>query len=260
MCDLIFRSGLAILLLLAFANNLYGQMGIERQDYNTIFFRANNAYRDERYREAISEYESLIQSGLRGANILYNLGNAYLKIGNKGKALLYYERAFRLNPRDADIKSNLQFARTLVEGDTREYSKNWYERIFLFLRGFLSVDEMVSVVSASYFLVIIALALSILFKPYKRIFYYAAIFSLVIFIVSLPSFIIGVYDQEFQEKAVIMAEKVDARFEPNDDATTHFKLHEGSVVKIARSQGQWYQVQRYDGKTGWLKGEVFEII
>lgn len=43
--------------------------------------------------------------------------NAYFKLGNKGKAILNYERALQLLPRDADVKSNLVYARSLIEGN-----------------------------------------------------------------------------------------------------------------------------------------------
>ena len=230
------------------------------QEYNAIFFRANNSYREERYTEAIEDYEQLISTGLRSANVFYNLGNAYLRTGDKGKAILYYERAFRMRPRDADIRSNLDFARTLVEGGTGWNTGRWYKRVFLFLRGFLSLDEMTFLLFVIYFTVMIFLALSVLFKAQRRLFYYFAAAFCALFIVVLPSFINGIYESEYQKKAVIMVSETDVRFEPNDDATVHFKLHEGAVIQITRSQEGWHQVKRYDGKMGWLKGDVFVVI
>ena len=53
------------------------------------------------------------------------------------------------------------------------------------------------------------------------------------------------------------AKHKDVRFEPNDDATVHFRLHEGAAIQVTRSQEDWHQVRRYDGKMGWLKGDVF---
>jgi tetratricopeptide (TPR) repeat protein len=233
---------------------------VSPQEYNTIFFRANNSYREDRYDDAIQDYEQLISDGLRSANIFYNLGNAYLRTGSKGKAILYYERAFRIRPRDADIRSNLDFARTLVEGDAGQYSERWYERIFLFLRGFLSTDEMTSLLSILYFAIMISLILSISCKAQRKTLYYSTSVFCVLFIVALPSFISGVYRSEFQKKAVIVVKETSVRFEPNDDATVHFKLHEGAVIQITRSQDNWHQVRRYDGKMGWLKGDVFAVI
>ncbi len=240
--------------------NAWAEEAASPQEYNTIFFRANNLYREEQYDAAIQEYEKLISAGVRSANVFYNLGNSYLRMGSRGKAILYYERAFRMRPRDADIGSNLDFARTLVEGSAGQYNKPWYSRMFLFLRGFLSSGEMTLLVSILYFIVMAFLILSIPFKVQRRLFYYLAAAFFVLFMVVLPSFISSVYQSEFQKKADIMVKETDVRFEPNDDATVHFKLHEGAVIQITRTQNSWHQVRRNDGKMGWLKGDVFMAI
>ncbi len=254
-----FRLGVIIFLaLVVCAAN--AQEGAAPESYNTIFFRANSAYQEDKYDAAIGDYEQLVNAGFRSANIFYNLGNAYLRSGNKGKAILYYERAFRMRPRDADVRSNLDFARTLVDGSAGAYRKQWYEKVFLFLNGFLSIDEMTYLVSFFYFAVVIFLALSVFFKSQRKLFYYFAAVFFALFVIVLPSFIGGVYGAEFQKKAVIMVKEVEVRFEPNDDATVHFKLHEGAIIQITRSQEDWHQVRRYDGKMGWLKGDIFMLI
>ena len=238
----------------------WAQEQIGPQEYNTVFFRANNSYREEKYDSAIQDYERLISAGLRSANIFYNLANAYLRTGSKGKAILYYERASRIRPRDADIRSNLDFARTFVEGSAGQSGERWYERVLFFLRGFLSTGEITSLVSILYFAAMIFLTLSIPFKRQRKLLYYSAAVFCVLFIVVLPSFISGIYESEFQEKAVIMVKEIDVRFEPNDDATVHFRLYEGMLIQITKPQEGWYQVRRYDGKMGWLKGSVFVVI
>jgi tetratricopeptide (TPR) repeat protein len=260
------RGNLAVFLqtclvfVLVFELNAWAEEAASPQEYNTIFFQANNLYREEQYDAAIQEYEKLINAGLRSANIFYNLGNCYLRTGSRGSAILYYERAFRMRPRDADIRSNLDFARTLVEGSAGGYNRRWYSMLFLFLRAFLSSGEMTLLVSVLYFIAMASLILSIPFKVQRRLFYYLAAVFLILFIVVLPSFISSVYESEFQKKAVIMVKEADVRFEPNDDATVHFKLHEGAVIQVTRTQNGWNQIRRNDGKMGWLKGDVFAAI
>lgn len=232
----------------------------ESKEYNAIFFRANNSYREEKYEDAIQNYEKLFGSGIRSANIFYNLGNAYLKTGNKGKAILYYERAFRMRPRDADIRSNLSYAQTLVEGNAGQSIGKWYERVFLFFSGYLSTNELTFLASALYFLTLIFLALSVYFRPLHRLLYYFAAAFFIFLIIILPSFIGNVYRSEYQREAVVMVRDVDVRFEPKDDATLHFKLYEGAVIRIDKSQEGWHKISRNDGKMGWLKGDVFAII
>ena len=46
------------------------------------------------------------------ADIYYNLGNSYYKIGDIAKAILNYERALILKPANKDIRSNLEIAKS----------------------------------------------------------------------------------------------------------------------------------------------------
>ncbi len=251
---------LIFLFFLLYATSAWTQEAAESQGPNTIFFRANNSYREEKYDAAIQDYEQLVNSGFRSANVFYNLGNAYLRTGDKGKAILYYERAFRMRPRDADIRANRRFAQTLVEGNAQQNSEQWYTQAFLFLRGFLSVNEMASIASVLYFFTMVLVILGIRFKLQRKLFYYSGAILCFFLIMVLPSLISGIHESEFQHKAVIKVEQIADRHGPNDDATEYFRLYEGAVIQITRSQADWHQVKRGDGKMGWLKNAVFVVI
>ena len=73
---------------------------------------ADEAYQKEKFSEAASLYEEILQTQGESADIYYNLGNAYFKLKNTAKAVLNYERALLLNPGDADIRFNLGMARS----------------------------------------------------------------------------------------------------------------------------------------------------
>ena len=73
----------------------------------TTFFHANALYKDGQYTAAASDYEQLRNAGLESGNLYFNLGNAYFKAGQRGKAILNYERAHRLLPSDPDVEANL---------------------------------------------------------------------------------------------------------------------------------------------------------
>ena len=73
---------------------------------------ADSAYIKGDYLTAISIYESIIENQGVNATLYMNLGNAWLKRDEVAKAILYYERAYLLDPSDNDIKFNLELART----------------------------------------------------------------------------------------------------------------------------------------------------
>ncbi len=72
--------------------------------------QAEEAYRQGRFASALSTYEELLQTYPNDPHLYYNIGNCYFKMGTKGLALANYYRAFRLAPRDADIRHNLNLA------------------------------------------------------------------------------------------------------------------------------------------------------
>ena len=75
------------------------------------FAKANQDYAAGHFKEAIDEYENLVRSGQWSANLFYDLGNAYFRAGDFGRAILNYERALALEPRHPETQANLQIAR-----------------------------------------------------------------------------------------------------------------------------------------------------
>ena len=70
----------------------------------------DSAYIKDDYTTAIQIYESLLKNG-ESADVYYNLGNSYYKIGEIAKAVLNYERALLMKPGNSDIRANLEVAR-----------------------------------------------------------------------------------------------------------------------------------------------------
>jgi len=71
-------------------------------------------YARNEFRQAATLYQAVIDSGYRSASLYYNLGNAHFKLNNLPRAILNYERAVRLAPRDEAIQFNLELSRSLI--------------------------------------------------------------------------------------------------------------------------------------------------
>lgn len=81
----------------------------------TLAQQADSAYNSEDYRSAIELYNRAIAQDGVGTDIYYNLGNAYFRNDNLGKAVVSYERALRLDPTNADARHNLEFVRSRIQ-------------------------------------------------------------------------------------------------------------------------------------------------
>lgn len=74
---------------------------------------ANQLYEDARLEDAARAYTALLRATPSAPVLHYNLGNTYFRLGTPGslgRAIASYQRAYNLDPRDADIRHNLDFA------------------------------------------------------------------------------------------------------------------------------------------------------
>src|ERR1044072_673873 len=99
------RSDKLITLLFLFSASL-----LRAEDPSVVFDSANAAYAAGKYEKAIQLYQKIEAENTVSAGLYFNLGNAYYKTNNTGKAILYYERAKMLDPDDEDINVNLKLA------------------------------------------------------------------------------------------------------------------------------------------------------
>src|ERR1041385_1533809 len=94
------------------------------------FSKANQEFAQGHFKEAISAYEALIRDGQWSASVFYDLGNAYFRVGDFGRAILNYERALALERHHPEATANLQIARD--EAHSLEIQPGWAERYLQF--------------------------------------------------------------------------------------------------------------------------------
>src|SRR6202162_539489 len=80
---------------------------------------ANEAYRKGRFEEAKVDYLQLVRAGQVSADLFYNLGNVWFKLGDQGRAILNYQRALLLNPGLDEAESNLRSVLKIVGNDNQ---------------------------------------------------------------------------------------------------------------------------------------------
>ncbi|NCB98239.1 MAG: tetratricopeptide repeat protein, partial [Bacteroidia bacterium] len=81
------------------------------QSPKEMWTEANNNYSQANYQAALEGFLKIEKSGYVSSALFYNIGNAYFKMKEVGKSILYYERALKLDPADKDVINNLQLAR-----------------------------------------------------------------------------------------------------------------------------------------------------
>ena len=75
---------------------------------------ADSAYNADNFRLAAQLYLDIIKTQGASAKLYYNLGNTYYRLGETGNAIIYYERALRLDPSDRAPRDNLAFVNARI--------------------------------------------------------------------------------------------------------------------------------------------------
>lgn len=70
----------------------------------------NDLYRSGEFADALDGYREIIRKEPANQWGWFNAGNALYRLNRPGPAVYHYARAFALDPRDADIRANLDFA------------------------------------------------------------------------------------------------------------------------------------------------------
>jgi len=245
-----------IIYLLFFSPALSEGKGLTERSLEEIFFEANQAYQDGRFQDAFKGYFRLVENGLENGHIYYNLGNACFRIGELGKAILFYERARLFIPRDADLNFNLSYARDQTL-DVIDESLDFISQSFFWLAE-LSLYEI--------FLAFTLLNILFFAILFVRLFntaewtYYFFIILLIFTLIGASSFALKYYQSKTDDRAVILAQEVDVLAGPDPQDTVLFKLHEGAVVHHERSEDGWHLIYLCSERRGWVRSQDLKKI
>ena len=227
---------------------------------------ASEAYRSEDYKKSIQLYEQVvaqqISEGKESAEIYYNLGNAYFRNGQTAKAILNYERALLLSPGDSDIRHNLRFARTRIE-DKIDTS----ERFFLTngvnnFKNLFNSNTWANIAIAFFiaFLSCIAAFLFVRRLWIRKTAFYTGIVIFVILIVANVFAFSQKNNRINRNTAIVMAASASIMTSPDANSQELFRLHEGTKVKLNKTDGNWIEIEIANGSVGWTSKENIEVI
>lgn len=224
---------------------------------------ADSAYIQGDYLTAIDIYQSVIENQGVNATLYMNLGNCWLKRDEIAKAILYYERAYLLDPSDPDIRFNLDLARTKTVDKVNAVNQLFIVVWFKKLLAVLDVNGW-AVMTVILFALTIILTGVLLFSKKSGLRKISFSFSAFFLLLSILSFIFATTQMgniRERDTAIIMSPSVTVKSTPTSAGTDLFIIHEGRKVKILdSSMKEWVEIRLEDGNTGWIPVDVMEII
>src|SRR5215472_1745219 len=218
------------------------------------FTKANQEYAQGNFKEAIASYETLIRAGQWNANLFYDLGNAYFRTRDFGRAILNYERALALDRRHPEATANLQIARD--EGRALELQPNRFERYL----QFATANEYSTVAAAVFWLAIFALATMIFARRRSTALLVVSVCCLVLCAFAAWATYTLEQSNEGRALAIVTGKDVQARLATADTANSVLALPPGSEIKILSTRGDWLYAALPNDLRGWIPAKDAEPV
>jgi len=221
---------------------------------DTEFAKANQDFAQGHFKEAISGYEALIGGGQRSANVFYDLGNAYFRTGDFGRAILNYERALALQRHHPEATANLQIARD--EAHALEIQPSSLERYL----QFASLNQY-SIAAATAFWFATFAMFALIFKRRRSARAIAvSICCLLVLAAALYAIFILERGSKGQALAVVTGKDVQARLATADTANSVLALPAGSEIRILSTRGDWIYAALPNNLRGWIPAKNAERV
>lgn len=249
---------LILMLLMPFAADASNDVYVD-----SLWNSANQAYMEGRWADAAADYELISGMGLESASLYCNTGDAYFKDGNVPMAILFYERALKLDPSYEDARYNLQLLNSTIQ-DRIDPVPDFILKVWAKDICYLMNSDAWAVCFIVFLALTLALALLFILGATaagRRAGFFTGIVTLLLAIASLSFSIWQKNDYMSADDAIVIRPVTSVKSSPSSEASTDlFILHEGTKVKILDKVGNWNNIELADGRQGWLLSKDLEII
>ena len=228
---------------------------------------ANQLYETGQFTQAVQAYEQLIDQGYGDSTLYYNLGNAYFKQGDYGRAILNYRRAEQLAPRDADIEINLEMARAQVTDNIEEpvgESSGFINNVAGYFEEWFTFNELAIVTLAAWIVfVLLVIVVTSLKKGgvIREATQYAVVVATLVLTVGLVGLGSRMYVENAKPQGIVVAGEVNITSGPGSQYVTEFTLHNGAEVQIVETRANWIRLAVPNSELqGWAPAPAVEAV
>ena len=233
-----------------------------QEDVSSLWEKAGEAFAAGQWQNALNCYQMIEGEGLVSDDLYYNIGNTFLKLQDNAHAILYYERALKLNPSHADAAHNLEIVRQMTLDKIDEVPDFILVSWFHNLRQGLSANAWAWITLALLLLAGILLTVFRSGAP-RSLRKVSFILSCIVLVLAIFTFIFSLQQKRAvtrQDSAIVTAPVCSVKSSPAEGGKTVFVLHEGTKVRLLDDVGDWARIEIADGRQGWAQGSTFEII
>lgn len=217
-------------------------------------------YEAQQFAAALESFQAAESSGLESAALFYNLGNTYFRLNQLGRAILYYERARRLEPNNPLILHSLRVARErTVDRFSRVPDPVW-TTAWNGLVGVMKPDGLFAT-GLLLFLFGIGLAAQRIWSGdqddwIRR----GMILGVGAGTVLLAAGLYASKQMISRHHAVVLDTSTQVHTAPEEGASTVVMVHEGLLLESLDVTDEWVYVRLPNGVTGWVESGSIEAL
>lgn len=237
-----------------------------------IIEQADSAYTADDFTTAARLYNEAIDSLGSSSMLFYNLGNAYYRMGNLGKAIVSYERSLRLDPTNRDARENLAFVNAKITdqiGDSGTFISNTFDKVV----SAAHPDTWGYIALGAFILMLGAIALYVFASnvTVRKIGFFGAFILLLVTAATNLLASRGAGKAQSHTTAIVIEPSTilsTSPRQPKDRSEEAFLLHEGTKVEILDSVAvpadtagrKWYDVSVDNTHRAWIASDAIEKI
>ena len=225
----------------------------------TRFEEANAKYEAQNFKEVAMAYEELVREGKAGTAVYYNLGNAYFRLGQKGKALASYERALAISPGDRDTRWNLDIVKSALPDRIQALPENIVVDWIKQMTEPVPVNQINLFFTAGLLLFFGFAVLNFIFPGIKRWVRFFQVLTVLALMVLGALFFVK-WREVKDPRIVVLDKEVYAHYGPSNKETKAFLLHEGAEGKVLDETGDWFYIVLKNKNSGWIPKGSCEIV
>jgi tetratricopeptide (TPR) repeat protein len=222
----------------------------------------NDLYQKSKYKEAAAAYENILKSNKHSAELYFNLGNCYYKLNKVAPAIYNYEKALVLSPNDSEVLANLRFAQKRTIDEIKVIPKVGFGKL---LRDFTAIYHYNTWawIAVSFSVLFLLSFISYYFSQltlYKRTFFVGMFVLFFLLLISVAAAIFEKSHYKNEKPAVVFAEMVELKSEPQKLSSNVIMLHEGTKVYVKETLDNWKKIQLTDGREGWIEATAIKEV
>ena len=214
----------------------------------------------ELYKKSVLRFERIVRDGgIENGWLYYNIGNAYFRMNDLGRAILNYLRAEQFIPHDANLQHNLQFARSRRVDQIEPKEKTKILKTLLFWHFDVPTQVRGACFLLTFVTIWILLALNLRPDRPRRI--WSPAFCGLVSLFLLSSLVAEEISQARRQLGVIVDSEVIARKGDSETYAPSFTaaLHAGTEFRLLEDRNEWIHIELMDGRTCWIPKATAEL-